>query len=323
MKSILLVIKDLPKHILDSFYDSICHHLGNCDLHQLKSEEIRHLKRYFRDIDVRHYDRIILMLRSKHMMKQVDFLKTLPNLVFLEHDAWQNDYYESKYRGKFSRLYRALPWARIISSGYTISEKLKAEGFDAVFVPKGYNQEILSNKRLERDIELGFIGSARTKVYRRRRELLEQLARCENLLVRRTQSGQEYLDILNRIKIFVSADVGFGEYMAKNFEAMACGCVVIAWDQGEKENRVLGFKDMENIVLYRHKEELVEKLAFLRQNPMVTQQIAQAGQELAESRYSLERLGGMVAEAVKTPLRKKKESQWLGLFRRYSLDQAV
>ena len=323
MKSILLVRKGITLHILDRFYDSICHHLGNCNLHQLKSEEERYLKRYFRDINTSHYDRIILLLRAKYMMKQVGFLKTLPNLCFLEHDAWMNDYHESMYRGKFSRLYRALPWARIISSGYLVSEKLKAEGFDAVFVPKGYDQTMLSNKRLERDIELGFIGTTSHKTYRKRRELLEQLARCENLLVRRTQPGQEYLDILNRIKIFVSADVGFGEYMAKNFEAMACGCVVIAWDQGEKENRVLGFEDMKNIVLYRHKEELVEKLVFLRQNPMVTQQIAQAGQELAESQYSLERLGGMVAEAVKTPLRKKKESRWLGLFRRHSLDQAV
>ncbi len=34
--------------------------------------------------------------------------------------------------------------------------------------------------------------------------------------------GEEYCATLNRIRFFVSADVGMGEYMIKSFEAMAC-----------------------------------------------------------------------------------------------------
>ena len=67
--------------------------------------------------------------------------------------------------------------------------------------------------------------------------------------------------MLNRIRFFVSADIGMGEYMIKNFEAMACGCVLLAYDQGELENEALGFIDMHNIVLYRRLDELRDKLS--------------------------------------------------------------
>lgn len=323
MKSIFLVQKE-QRVILDRFYDSICRHLGDCELRWMTSSEQRNLKQYFQCINISEYDRIIFFLRFKSEIKQVRFIKTIPNLVILEHDVFQNYIDGCKYQGKFSKHYRALPWARIVSSGYTVTKKLKREGFDAVFVPKGYDQMLLYNKEQERDIELGFLGStsSHSKIRKMRYEFLEWMMERENLLVKLTKSGNEYLDMLNRIKIFVSADVGYGEYMIKNFEAMACGCVVLAWDQGEEENRALGFKDMENIVLCQQKDEFVEKLALLRQNPELVKQIAKTGQELAESWYSWERLGGMVAESVTPVLRKKKETRWLG-FIRYSVDQAI
>ncbi len=183
-------------------------------------------------------------------MRQVRFIRSVPNLVILEHDAYQN-YIPCKYTGKFSAHYRRLPWARVISSGHTVSERLRQEGFDAVFVPKGYDQTLLHDLGLARDIELGFVGSTGSVAYSGRKALLDELGGVENLLVTKTKSGEEYLRTLNRIRFFVSADVGMGEYMIKNFEAMACGCVLLAYDQGERENEALGFRDMENIVLYR------------------------------------------------------------------------
>jgi hypothetical protein len=42
----------------------------------------------------------------------------------------------------------------VISSGYMVSERLRQEGFDAVFVPKGYDEQLLTDQGRERDIEL-------------------------------------------------------------------------------------------------------------------------------------------------------------------------
>lgn len=276
MKVLLLVQKE-QRAILDRLYDGIAAHC-ECDVRWLSSAEQRNLRGYFRrEVDVSRYDRIVFFLRFKQEVRQVGFIRTIPNLVILEHDAYQN-YIPCKYTGKFSAHYRKLPWARVICSGFMVSERLRQEGFDAVFVPKGYDQSLLQLQARERDIELAFVGSTNSVAYSGRKALLDELGQVENLLVTRTKSGEEYCDTLNRIRFFVSADVGMGEYMIKNFEAMACGCVLLAFDQGAEENRALGFVDMHNIVLYRDIPQLREKLAMLRENTVLASEISCNGQ---------------------------------------------
>lgn len=313
MKVLFLVQKE-QRIILDRLYESIETNC-ECDTRWLTDDEQANLKRYFKEkVDTSQYDRILFFLRFKKEIKQVGFIRSVPNLVILEHDAWQN-YAAGKYHGKFSQHYRHLPWARVLVSGYTIAKKLQQEGVDAVFVPKGYDEQLLCNMGLERDIELGFVGSIRNEAYSLRKQTLEAVAKAENLVITKTKSGEEYVNTLNRIKFFVSADVGFGEYMIKNFEAMACGCVLIAYDQGIDENQALGFVDMENIVLYRNLQDIQEKLKLLRANPRQVEQIAKAGQQLVESYYSYKQLGKTTVKAMTTPLRERpKDTFWEKLY---------
>lgn len=119
----------------------------------------------------------------------------------------------------------------------------------------------------------------------------------------RTNSGQDYLNTLNRIRFFVSADIGMGEYMIKNFEAMACGCVLLAYDHGTEESQALGLLDMQNVVLYRNLEELQQKLQLLRTNTVLADQIAAAGQQLAEQQFSFANIGKKIVQALQPPLR--------------------
>lgn len=308
MKVLFLVQKD-QRAILDRLYEGVAAHC-DCDIRWLSSDEQRHLRRYFqREVDVSRYDRIVFFLRFKQEIRQVSFIRTLPNLVILEHDAYQN-YIDCKYTGKFSAHYRQLPWARVISSGFMVTQRLREEGFDAVFVPKGYDQTLLQDFGRERDIELAFVGSTNSVAYSGRKALLDELASVEPLVVTRTKSGDEYRDTLNRIRFFVSADVGMGEYMIKNFEAMACGCVLLAFDQGEEENRALGFEDMQNVVFYRTIPQLQEKLARLRSDPQLAESIARRGRDLAVSGYSFARIGQRIVEALQPPLRRHPPLSW-------------
>lgn len=309
MKVLFLVQKE-QRIILDRLYESIeasC----ECDTRWLTDDEQANLKRYFKEkVDTTQYQRIVFFLRFKKEIKQVGFIRTVPNLVILEHDAWQN-YAPGKYHGKFSKHYQHLPWARVLVSGYGVAKKLQQEGYDAVFVPKGYDEKLLMNKGLQRDIELGFVGSLKNEAYNFRKQTLEAVAKAEKLVITRTKSGEEYVNTLNRIKFFVSADVGFGEYMIKNFEAMACGCVLIAYDQGKEENQALGFVDMENIVLYRNLQDIQDKLKLLRANPQQAEQIAKAGQALVENRYSYKQLGKTAVAAMLPDLRPRPQDTWL------------
>lgn len=301
MKVLFLVQKE-QRAILDRLYEGVAAHC-ECDLRWLSSDEQRNLRGYFRrEVDVSRYDRIVFFLRFKQEIRQAGFIRTIPNLVILEHDAYQN-YIPCKYTGKFSAHYRRLPWARVISSGFVVASRLREEGFDAVFVPKGYDQTLLQDQGRERDIELAFVGSTNSVAYSGRKALLDELAGVEPLVVTRTHSGDEYRDTLNRIRFFVSADVGMGEFMIKNFEAMACGCVLLAFDQGDAETRALGLQDMHNVVLYRDIPQLQEKLARLRADPELASIIARNGRDLAVSQFSFARIGQRIAEELQPALR--------------------
>ncbi|BBU47161.1 glycosyltransferase family 1 protein [Pseudomonas monteilii] len=301
MKVLFLVQKE-QRAILDRLYDGVAANC-ECDLRWLSSDDQRNLRRYFkREVQVERYDRIVFFLRFKQEIRQVAFIRTVPNLVILEHDAYQN-YIPCKYTGKFSAHYRQLPWARVISSGYMVSERLRQEGFDAVFVPKGYDEQLLADQGRERDIELAFVGSVNSVAYSGRKALLDELGQVENLLVTRTKSGEDYCNTLNRIRFFVSADVGMGEYMIKNFEAMACGCVLLAYDQGEEENRALGLRDMHNVVFYDNIPTLQEKLRRLRADPELARQIAENGRHLAVSRFSFAAVGRSIVDHMRPALR--------------------
>jgi spore maturation protein CgeB len=302
MMKVLFLVQKEQRAILDRLYDGIAAHC-QCDLRWLNSAEQRNLKQYFKQqVDVSQYDRILFFLRFKQEIRQVAFIRSVPNLVILEHDAYQN-YIPCKYTGKFSAHYRQLPWVRVISSGFMVSERLRAEGFDACFVPKGYDQALLTPQTRERDIELAFVGSTKSVAYSGRKQMLDAIGQVEPLLVTRTNSGQEYCDTLNRIRFFVSADVGMGEYMIKNFEAMACGCVLFTFDQGEAENRALGFADMRTVVLYDSVETLQAKLAQLRREPALAERIAAAGQALVLGEYGFDRIGERIVQAMQPALR--------------------
>ncbi len=306
MMKVLFLVQAEQRAILDRLYDGLASR-SECDIRWLSSAEQADLRKYFRQqVEVERYDRILLFLRFKKEIRQWRFIRSLPNLVILEHDAYQN-YIPCKYTGKFSAHYRRMPWVRVISSGAEVARRLCDEGFDACFVPKGYDQALLQYQGRERDIDLAFVGSTKSVAYRGRKALLDELGKVENLLVTKTNSGQEYCETLNRIRFFVSADVGMGEYMIKNFEAMACGCVLLAYDQGEEENRALGFVDMDNLVLYRSVDELRRKLARLRGDSGLSERIASNGRLLAERHFTFHELGGKIVEAMSAPLRARPE----------------
>ena len=132
---------------------------------------------------------------------------------------------------------------------------------------------------------MGFIGRLEHPVYAERRVFLESLRDSHGLQILRTAPGSKYVKTLNRIRFFVTADIGLGEHMAKNFEAMAAGCIVCAYRQGEDEENALGLVDMQNIVLYSSKQELLDKLAALTNSPDKCAAIQQAA--VAHARENL------------------------------------
>lgn len=225
----------------------------------------------FLAFDFTKFDAVIFDLRFRFIRNQIDFfikLSSKTQIYFLEEDACQNFLEGSQHFQQFSKFYKAIPNVKVLCSGYITEQKLRANGINAWMVPKGYDEQIIQDLGQHRDIGLGFLGKFTNPVYSKRKEIIETLERESGLIVLHTKPGAEYVEALNRINFFVSADAGLDEYMVKNYEALGAGCVLIAYRMGQGEEEALGFKDMENIVLYSNLEELHRKIDYLKANPM-------------------------------------------------------
>ena len=273
--------------------------LINVDKLVLDKAAQKNLRSSLKEILWNKYDRIFLDLHFKNIYKQTNFLRNIVGLFIYEEDSCQNYITQSRWFGKFSTFYRALPNAKIIVTGSNVSHRLRQEGFSASFIPKGYNSRNLFDERKKRDIELGFIGRTASNAYSGRKEILDNISEQEPLQILRTAPGIPYRQMLNRIRYFVSADVGLEEYMAKNFEAMACGCVLLAWRQGIEEEAI-GLKNKQHILLYSSVNELRECLDELRKNPQFAMNIATSGKKFVEENLSHRCLAKHLARELQT-----------------------
>ena len=298
---VLWLIQSYEVHAFDLLAEALCAH-AEVDLVRLDADEQADLAATFKRFDFARYDRVMTTLRTKKEMRQWRALRAVPNLVVFEYDACQNYLAGGKYEGRFSRHYRRLGGPRLIVSGAAVAQRLAAEGFDAHFMPKGYDSRSIYPREVGRDIFLGFIGRLDAKVYQGRKAFIERQVVAHGLQVLRTAPGEDYARTLSRIRIFVSADIGLGEYMAKNFEAMAAGCLLMTYDQGELEDRATGLVDMHNVVLFRSEDEFADKLAQLTADPRLAERIAAAGATFAREHFAYDRMGARLAECLRQPL---------------------
>ncbi len=288
----------------------------------LGKSELRNLRRWLRKQDFSAYRRVILDLPFKHLHRAPNQLSRIAGLVVYEEDACQNFMPSSRWTGQFAELYQKIPNALIVNTGEYVSSRLRAQNIRSVFIPKGYDQQRLIYRGDSlREVPFGFIGRLRSGAYSERVQLLDAFAASLPLARMRSETASEYCDLLNSIQVFVSADIGIGEYMAKNFEAMACGCAVLAYRQGNGEEEALGLIDGVNISLYSTHEEAISKAIQLRDNPALRDSIAAAGRELAESKYSFNFLADQlidIATTTELPSASSENSLLSRIFRRFS-----
>ena len=281
----ILVLTSTPREPDNHLLWEGLRRFAEVDVRHIEKKRQRSLRKVFSTIDFSIYDRTIIDLRFRYLSRQAGQLSAIRGLTIYEEDAYQDFIVGSRWHGKFSAFYRKVPHARIIFTGFYVSERFRAMGFDAYFLPKGYDSSKIYAINGIRDIELGFIGRIASSAYQQRRTLLQKATDDFGLQAMRTDPGDEYRETLNRIRIFVSADIGLDEYMAKNFEAMACGCVLLAHRQGNGEEEALGLVDGENLLLYGDYQEFTEKLSLLRQDDALAARLAQQGEILAKNHF--------------------------------------
>ena len=266
----------------------------------LDKRQVKNLRWTLWRLKARRYHAVLIDLPFKYLYKQCSTLKNLPRLLFYEEDACQDRIASSRWCGKFTKFYLQLGRPTLLLTGHATALHFQGKGLPAHYVGKGFDSILLANENDVRDIPLAFIGRVRSTVYSQREEMLELAGEILNCQLLRTTSVQEYKAILNRIDVFFSADVGLGEYMAKNFEALACGCILLAYRQGGIEESELGFVDRQNCLLYEDIEDARRQLSWLRKNPQQAAAIRASGQELAVNKFTHRALGRRLVSALKS-----------------------
>lgn len=282
----LIINRQERARSLDTLYNGLSGLLGDVTHAKLTKVQIERLAQTLDELDADSYDRVLLDIPVRRAAPALERIARIPGLVYYEEDAYQEFMEVSKFHGHFLEFFRSLGGAPVIVTGYRVRDYLLENGINVHCVPKAYDDAVLRDLGLARDIPVGFVGRINNRVYSARRTLLESLQANIGLQILRTETADEYLHLLNRIRVFFSADIGLNEYMAKNFEAMACGCVLLAKRQ-HSEEAALGLVDMHNVVLYDTEEEALQRYRQLEADPDLAVRIATAGRELAVSRHRL------------------------------------
>jgi len=261
----LAIVTHVPRPIcMDSLFAAL-QTKTDVSIFKASKQDCKRLGCFLKGLGLTAFDKVLLDLPFKYLRKEAGVIRTLADVTIYEEDATQNFIPQSKWAGKFSRFYRTIPHAKIINTGARVSQRFREQGIDSHFVSKGFDPAALWNAEERRTISLGFIGTLGSNVYQQRKNAIEYMEAHQGLKLFRTQTPEEYRARLNSIDVFFSADIGLGEYMAKNFESMACGCILLAYRQGNGEEEALGLVDGVNCLLYSSVSEAKERLVFLQQ----------------------------------------------------------
>jgi len=271
----------------------------DADIVYLTKRQIRFLPWTLAKLGAKRYHQVLVDLPFKRIHKKRRALKKIKRLYVYEEDACQETMPASKWRGKFSNFYQHIAPEKVLVTGSATADNLKKEGIPAFFIPKGYSSHNTGLLNTKRDIDVGFIGRVNNDAYKNRAEILRDAQSELECEIMRTSTPEEYRRTLNRIRFFFSADIGLNEYMAKNFEAMACGCILVAYRQGNNEEASLGLKDMENCILYNNLEEAKQKITEIRSNPERENKLRDESINFSR-KFSHWNMGLTISEALKS-----------------------
>lgn len=295
-KELLVISHDYRSINIDEALESLKRHC-EADLVYLTRRQVKWLPLTLWRLRAHRYKKVLIDLPFKHVDGKARLLKRIRNLHIYEEDACQDIIESSKWKGAFSRFYQSVKPRRVIVTGGITAASVRRAGVDTAFVPKGYSSRKAGLLDIHRDIDVAFIGRFSSGAYQARAEILNEARDRLNCQALRTETDEEYKRTLNRIHFFFSADIGLNEYMAKNFEAMACGCILVAYRQGRGEEEALGLRDMENCILYGSVKEAEEKISAVKANPRDMRRIQKNALETALD-FSHERMGLRIAKSL-------------------------
>lgn len=234
-----------------------------------------------RSVRLSDYDAVIVFVAFKR-------LRAAPTLswngfkglrVLMDHDIIQNysDIFDPTLKGAWPPVFRRHGFDAVVTSGAQVCDRLRDEGIDAYWVPKGFEQTRFKDIGAVRDGVVTFGSAYLCRQIAERAVVDARLPLTRLPMIPYFELGAHLNSFLGCMAI--SADIEIPverrgelqqlsardvpmrpglEPMAKLFEAAGAGCCPIA--DAMDDLHALGFRDGETALTFRTYGELVDKL---------------------------------------------------------------
>ena len=263
-------------------------------------------------VDLADIDVCMTYLRFRLLMLEpFDWTGFDGKRVFMEHDAWIG-YSPAlpEWRGRFPAVYRRDGFDLMIATGRNTTERLRADGVNAVWMPKGYDSTTFRDLGGDRAGVCTFgtgwpsrraliarLGDLVTDVSGPFTSLNERLNRHAGAVVcnmpGRPPFGKPGRAVRRVWPRFVRTWPGV-EPMIKTFEVAGAGCAPIVDHQDELAE--LGFVDGETCLTYR---DFGEAVTIVRDTgPDRLREVGAAAAELARSRHTWQHRAELVPRLI-------------------------
>lgn len=162
------------------------------------------------------------------------------------------------------------------------SNKLFANGDKRVWFPNAYDDNVIKRLDTPKNHFIGFCGN-----YVNRKHILDILTITKGLKQDILVVGDDMVKAINSYHIHFNKNISI-DLNYRNFETLGCGTMLLT--DFKPDYLELGFSDFENCVFYRDFDELIDRIDYLRNNPIMVETISNAGFELAKKHTYRERV---------------------------------
>lgn len=149
-----------------------------------------------------------------------------------------------------------------------------------VWFPNCFDSDFITPlKDIEKNNLVGFCGN-----YCNRKELFDYItSKIPSFKLDMDVRGYNMIMAINSYKISFNKNI-FNDINYRNFESLGCGsCLLTNYDSQYDE---LGFKEEENYITYKTKEEAVDKIKYLNNNPDLIEKISKNGNDFVNKKHT-------------------------------------
>ncbi len=267
-------------HFMNAFVSAMRQEFSGCELFATHDDHALVLRRVAERQS--QFDVVVIFVWFRKLGETAEALNSIQlPVVVVEHDAYQNYIRSSLRRGEWSRFLSRNRVDLIVVSGRRHYERLRAEGHESLYLPKAAPAEFLSGPNDNTGMFCAF-GSVSDPVYARRAALFAALERAgvegpRSAVVHRLRFDfTDMATTLARYSGCVICDLGLEEPMIRHFEVAALGLAPIRDDEAEDELNALGYKDGKSMIVYRSRDDLIDKLGHYRRHGSELQRIQEA-----------------------------------------------